>query len=294
MDKIEQLVNAEFSGLFSEIKKYIITSEQQFTGDTKIESFLWEHTLQVANISFKLSEKENLNPIIPILTALFHDAGKFVKGQYHKKDIAEEEDSIKVARKLLAQFNSKQETIENITKSLSALYNEKKENNLTADIVHDSDFIVKFGYTGIATLFQKATLRGITLGTTAYKTFSKEYTYALSLENNMRTQSAKKIAREKSHIHIDFLDNLINELNTFHNLQLKKQNNSLPCPKNKNKQIHFVLVFKDTCHICQQKLTLTNQIEKGLKCTKLISILKCKKCNNESTISFCLPELCGE
>ncbi len=294
MNTIKQLIDNKHTGLFNEIKNHIVNSEKEFTKSNNNESFLWEHTVQVANMANYISILENTNPYLPVLTALFHDAGKFVKGEYHKKDIAEEQDSIQVAKKLLQVFGADKNTIKQLTTSLSSLYNEEQKNNKIADIVHDSDFLVKFGFTGIATLFQKATLRGITVETAVLKTFSKEYTYALSLEKNMKTQSAKKIAKEKAKAHIQFLDNLINELKTYNNLNLQKIETSLPCPKDKKTLIPFILVHREFCNKCNNKLTLTHTTEKGLKCTKLISTFKCNSCQTETSISFCLPELCNK
>jgi HD superfamily phosphodiesterase len=294
LDTVKQIINGKYKGLFEKIQNHIVSSEQEFTKNDKAESFLWEHTMQVANMAKYISNLENIPPFLPVLSALFHDAGKFVKGEYHKKDVAEESDSLKVARKLLKNIGADKQFILQLTNSLSALYNEEKENDIVADIVHDSDFLVKFGFTGIATLFQKATLRGMTIETAIFSTFSKEYTYALNLEKNIRTNCAKKIAKEKSKAHMFFLDNLIGELTAYNDIKFQKIEKSLPCPNDNTIKIPFILISTKNCNKCNNELTLSYTTEKGLKCTKLISTFKCNFCQKETSISFCLPELCRQ
>lgn len=294
MKNFNHYINSNLKHLYKDLKNQIILNEQKFTKKPKYESFLWEHTKQVAVMAFHIAEKEKVEPFLPVVVALFHDSGKFLNGEYHTNDITEEKSSVKVARKILKKNHFNENLIENVANSLLALYNEDIDKTIVSNIVHDSDFLVKFGFTGITTLFQKATLRGMTLETTALKTFSKEYTYAINLEKNMRTETGKLIAEGKSKQHIEFLDNLINELNIYYNFNLRKLVQTLPCPKDENELIPYILVFSEFCKQCNDKLTLTNTIEKGLKCTKLISTFICNQGHFENEISFCLPELCGK
>lgn len=286
-------VKQNLSEIYFEIKDYIIKSELEFSKDENAESFLWEHTDFVASLSYYISKQLEIDPFEPVLTALFHDSGKFYKGQYHKQEIPEEEHSVEIAKKMLKNHKIEESIIENITESLLALYNEEKKKTEITKIIHDADFLVKFGFTGIATLFQKATLRGFSITTTMLKTFSKEYTYAMSLEKNMKTSAGKKIAIKKAKSHIKFLDKILKDFNKYYGLKIEKIENKLPCPKDENILIPFIIVTKKLCDNCNEQFTFETTIEKGLKCTKLIAKIKCVKCNEESKIEFCLPELCG-
>ncbi len=73
---IEKLLNDDFPGLFEKIKMEISKREGEFDGEGK-DSHLWEHSFQVACLANKLAEGEGCEALIPVLTGLFHDSGKF-------------------------------------------------------------------------------------------------------------------------------------------------------------------------------------------------------------------------
>jgi len=79
-----KVIETRFPGLVDSIRDTIQESEIEYEGsDNGAESFLWEHTLHVASIADRLAIAEGIDPLIPVIAALFHDAGKFIEGEYH-------------------------------------------------------------------------------------------------------------------------------------------------------------------------------------------------------------------
>ena len=95
-----------------------------------------------------------------MIAALFHDAGKFSGGKYHSDETIEEEESARIAERILRRFGMNAASIRKVLAGLRALYNEKSRGNAVAAILHDADFLSKFGALGIAGFFTKSALRG--------------------------------------------------------------------------------------------------------------------------------------
>ena len=85
---VKDIVSRSFPGLFEKTKNFIEETES-FYDENMQDSHLWEHTLHVSSIALRLAEKEKTDPLPVILAALFHDAGKFSKGEYHKDKVPE-------------------------------------------------------------------------------------------------------------------------------------------------------------------------------------------------------------
>ena len=86
-----QVIKSRFPGLIDKVREIIQDSEKAYEGrNSRSASFLWEHTIHVASIADRLAQSENLDPLIPVVAALFHDAGKFSGGQYHSEGTVEE------------------------------------------------------------------------------------------------------------------------------------------------------------------------------------------------------------
>jgi len=79
-----------YPGLLEKVQALIVEAERKFAGNAPEAegSFLWEHTLHVAGLAFRLAETEKSDPALAAVTALFHDAGKFAGGRYHADEIA--------------------------------------------------------------------------------------------------------------------------------------------------------------------------------------------------------------
>ena len=191
---INTLLDLEFPGLFSEIRKIIETSEHSFDSNMK-DSHLWEHTLNVSSITLKLAGKEKVDALPVVLAALFHDSGKFSEGIYHKDDIPEESESVMIAERTMKKFNVPGEQIEIIVKAINSLYMEGAARNELTDIIHDADFLSKSGPLGIGEFFVKGAIRGDNLINRLINSASKELTYSENMASNMRTSSGRRMAK---------------------------------------------------------------------------------------------------
>ncbi len=286
------IVESRFPGLIAEIAKIIRDSERELQGTRPgSESFLWEHTRLVAALACRLAKGQHLDPLLPAVAALFHDAGKFSAGSYHEDDIAEEEAAARIAAPLLHKFGMKSADVNRVTAGLKALYNEKSPRNPIAAIVHDADFLCKFGALGVANFFVKSTLRGCTIGSAILGHLSKELTYASSLPLNMRTAAGRRLAAKKAADSMRFFASLVSELRDAQIADLKVSRLRLPDPDDPTMTMDIRLVASATCPRCGGRWMRDCAIETGVKCRKLRIDWVCRVCRGKSETSFCLPEI---
>jgi HD superfamily phosphodiesterase/predicted RNA-binding Zn-ribbon protein involved in translation (DUF1610 family) len=286
------VVESRFPGLIDKLREIIQESENQHEGrNGHSESFLWEHTLHAASIAYQLAQSENLDPLIPVVAALFHDAGKFAGGKYHSDETVEEEESARIARKLLYEFGMRSSDVRRVLSGLKALYNEKARKNSVADIIHDADFLSKFGALGVAGFFIKSALRRRTLRSTVLGYLSKELTYASCLPLNMRTPSGRKLAAKKSSDSLRFFRTLLTELRDARIANLRIRPLRIPNPAAKNDFLNVQLVLSPTCPKCGSAWNHTWTTDKGVKCRKLNVDWTCSHCGERLETSFCLPEV---
>jgi HD superfamily phosphodiesterase len=289
---VNSLIESRFPGLMQKVRGIIQDSENAYEGQEKSsESHLWEHTMHVTSIACKLACAEGLDPLIPSIAALFHDTGKFAGGQYHSDETIEEEESAHIAEHLLREFGMKAAVIRRILSSLKALYNEKSGKNTIAAIIHDADFLSKFGALGVAAFFTKSVLRGRTLRSSILGYLSKELTYAACLPLNMRTAAGRRLAKKKSADSLKFFRSLLSELQDAGISNLRVRNLRIPSPASGKRFIKVRLVDTPLCPECSGKWNMAWMTEKGIKCTKLNLDWNCSECGKQLETSFCLPEI---
>lgn len=288
------VVDSRFPGLTEEVRKVIRESEQKYDGGSRSsESFLWEHTTHVASLAHRLALAENLDPVIPAVAALFHDAGKFAGGRYHEDAGAEEEESARIAEPLLRRFGMRSADINRVISGLRALYSEKAAKNAVARIIHDADFLSKFGALGVASFFVKSALRGRTLGSAVLGHLSKELTYAACLPSNMHTAAGRRLAAKKAADSLKFFDSLLADLRDAGIADLEVRRMRVPHPTRKKRSLEVRLVASRTCPRCGGRWQRTWTTERGVKCRKLIVDWTCRGCAGQLETSFCLPEIAG-
>jgi HD superfamily phosphodiesterase len=286
------VVESRFPGLTDKVREVIEKSERKHEGgDGSSESFLWEHTMHATLIALQLAEAEGMDPLIPAVAALFHDAGKFAGGKYHSDETAEEEESAKIAKQLLNQCGMKSADIRKVVSGLRALYGENARKNSIAAILHDADFLSKFGALGVAGFFIKSALRRRTLRSTVLGYLSKELTYASCLPLNMHTASGRKLATKKASDSLKFFRALLSELRDARIANLRIRQIQIPHPKIKNQVLKVQLVVSPTCPKCGSKCRIAWTTDKGIKCRKLNVDWACAKCSERLETSFCLPEI---
>jgi HD superfamily phosphodiesterase len=285
------LIESRFPGLIEEVRKIIEDSERAYEGvDRRSESFLWDHTMHVASIADQLAKSEGMDPLIPVIAALFHDAGKFADGRYHAEGTIEEAESARIAERMLHNHGMKAPDIKKTLAGLKALYNESAKRNRIAAILHDADFLSKFGVLGVAGFFIKSTLRGRTLRSSVLEYLSKELTYAACLPLNMHTVSGRKLADRKSKDSMKFFRSLLVELRDAGIADLKVRSLRIPSLGG-SAQLSIRMVVSPACLECGESWTMDWRTDKGIKCHKLCVDWNCSHCGKQLETSFCLPEL---
>jgi HD superfamily phosphodiesterase len=279
-------------GLVERIRRTIEESEKKFSGKKDAKAgFLWEHTVLVAAQAFRLAKTEKENPDLTALVALFHDSGKFAGGRYHADDKPEEEEAARLARATLEETGLKMADIGHVVRALRSLYQSGASRNRLADIVHDADFLAKFGYLGVANFFVKSALRGRNLESAAMDYLSKELTYAAVLPANMRTMTARRLAVKKSADTLRFYRAYLGELKEAHGMDFRIRAVEVPTAGTRARKAKVSLVLPVSCGSCGGKWETEFRTEKGLKCEKLEASFRCGACGERRSISFCLPEM---
>ncbi len=286
------VIESRFPGLIDRIREIIQESESKHKGGRRSsESFLWEHTMHATSIAYQLALAEHLNPLIPVTAALFHDAGKFSGGRIHSEDTAEEEESARIAGNLLRQYGMKSNEIRQVLSGLRALFSEKARKNKTAAILHDADFLSKFGALGVAGFFIKSALRRRTLRSAILGYLSKELTYASCLPLNMHTAAGRKLAAKKAADSLKFFRALLSELRDSHIADLRIRQVRIPHPDMGDQVLKVQLVVSPDCQKCGSGWNMGWTIDKGIKCRKLTIEWTCSRCGERLETSFCLPEI---
>lgn len=288
LDVIEGL----FPGLIAEVRRRIEDSERKFApGSAGKDSYLWEHTTHVASLAFDLAKSEKTDPVLPAVAALFHDAGKFKDGTYHQDRRPEEEDAARLAESVLRGTKMRAGDIRKIASAIRALYNARSAGNRTADIVHDADFLAKFGALGVAQFFIKSTLRGQTLRSALLGSLSKELTYAAVLPRNMRTRAGRRRAEKKSAETLRYFRSLIRELRETRIEDVEVKRVRVKPVSRPGRAVGVLLAVPRICEACGGSWRIEHRTERGVKCEKLEAEIICAGCGRRSSFSFCLPEM---
>lgn len=265
--------------------KIIQESERSFNDDAPrfTTNFLWDHSFRVGKIAYKLALKEGIDPLVPTIAAILHDAGKFVLGKYHDDDISEEEHSSSVAQKLLVNSGLSKNNIVAVKTAIYALYNEKLECNINCKIVHDADRLEKLGPLGIANFFTKMTLRGTNLSSSILKNLSRELTYTAAAPNTMLTKTGKELARTRSQKALLYFDELLEEFAYYDFGRFQVKEFEIEADQK------VTLVIPEKCHKCNGEYSVQLSKDMGIKCEKVIVNYSCNKCEQKYKTEFCLP-----
>ena len=285
-------LESRFPGLIAAARAVIEESERAFAKTRKGEgSYLWEHSSHVAALSYRLALAEKSDSLIAAVVGLFHDAGKFAGGSYHRDDRAEEESAAKIAAPLLAAAGLRALDIRRVTGALRALYASGARKSALANTVHDADFLAKFGALGVAQFFIKSTLRGRTLREAMLGPLSKELTYAACLPLNMRTAAGRRAAVKKSADSLRYFRALLGELRETQAVDLRIRRVRVIGTRSGTSAAKILLALPRACPDCGGPLVLATRTEPGLKCEKLEAEVACSACGRRTGLSFCLPEL---
>jgi HD superfamily phosphodiesterase len=296
MNEVRKLLESRFPGLHAHIEQMLVDSEARFNRQAQQtpSEFLLEHTRHTAAIAHTLAVREGVDAFLPVLVALFHDAGKFHEGLYHKDGVPEEEHAARLAAALLAQWKMDRADIEAVTTALRALYDDRLGLAPASRIVQDADRLDKLGALGVASFFTKATLRGRGLVDALAHTLSRELTYALAAPRSMLTESGRKLAREQSAKTVAFFDDLLAELENsgiaaFERRTLVVEGDFRNRDGERVVKMEVTVVTPRTCPECEGEIGVAHRIERGVKCETLKARVACQACDHAREISFCLP-----
>jgi putative nucleotidyltransferase with HDIG domain len=296
MNEVRKLLESRFPGLHARIEQTLVQSEKSYNQQTHQppSRFLLEHTQHTAAIAHKLALAEGVDPFLPVLVALYHDAGKFHEGQYHNDKVPEEEHAALLAGPMLAQDGVDRADIEAVLQALRALYDDRLECPPASRIVQDADRLDKLGALGVGAFFTKATLRGRGLNDALLQSLSRELTYAVAAPRSMFTEAGRLLARDRSAKTVAFFDDLLNDLENcgiaaFERRTLVVEGDFRTRDGTCVNKTEVTIVMPRACPDCEAQLGLAHRRERGVKCEMLKARFACKVCAWTREISFCLP-----
>jgi len=296
MDDVRNVLEARFPGLHAAIERLLVDSEARYNRQTNQapSEFLLEHTRRTAAIAYRISGMEGVDPFIPILVALFHDAGKFHDGEYHKDDIPEEEHAAVLAEKMLSEFGVEHGDVMAVLAALPALYNDKLPCVGACRIVQDADRLDKLGTLGIAAFFTKAALRSRGLIEALAQNGSRELTYALAAPRAMFTETGKKLAGAHAAKTVGYFDALLADLANWGIASFERRTIVLAEDFRSRdgasiQTMEVTIVMPRACPDCDASLGLSHVRGRGVKCEKLTARFACSNCGYARETSFCLP-----
>jgi hypothetical protein len=234
-------------------------------------------------IAERLGRDEGLDPATCRLAALFHDAGKFHRGQRHSDSRPEEEHSVEVLVQLAQPHGIPSSLVEEISEAILQLYRCDPDPTPLARVLFDADNLDKLGYLGVANFFVKRGLRGRGISPEFMVQFTVELTYARHAVACMQSTSGKGWARrtapQTQHFFRALLDQLredgladlvINELD-FDGLLIDA-------------------VVPRACS-CRRPLVPEIRQDEGIKCQKIHLVHACQDCGERYEVRFCRPRL---
>lgn len=296
MNDVQDLLETRVPGLYARIEKMLVETEERYNhrAGQAPSKFLLEHSRRAAAIALKISGMEAVDGFIPALVALYHDAGKFHDGEYHKDDVPEEEHAAVLAEKMLTEFGVGRGDIETVLTALRALYNDRLPCVGPCRIVQDADRLDKLGALGVGAFFTKAALRGRDLVDALVNALSRELTYALAAPRSMFTETGKTLAAKQAAKTIAFFDDLLGDLESWGIASFERRTilleedfrtrdgASMP-------SMEVTIVMPRACPHCKGSLPLTHWRGRGVKCEKLTARFACEGCGYARETSFCLP-----
>lgn len=297
MHDVRNLLEGRFPGLHARIEKALIEAEARYnrrhgTNDASSE-FLLEHTRRTAAIAHHIATLEGVDPFLPALVALFHDAGKFHEGEYHQDDVPEEEHAAVLAGRMLAECGLARSDIEAVLQALRALYDDRLPFAGPCRIVQDADRLDKLGALGVGAFFTKAALRGRGLIEALVQTLSRELTYSLAAPRSMFTETGKRLATEQAAKTLTFFEQLLADLERWGIAAFERRTIVLEEEFRTRdgalvQKMEVTIVMPRGCPECEGALGLTHARGRGLKCEKLTARIACR-CGYARETAFCLP-----
>lgn len=296
MNEVRKLLESRAPGLHACIEQALVECEADFNRRKQQapSEFLVDHSRQTAAIAHLLAAREGVDPFLPVLVALFHDAGKFHGGAYHDDDVPEEEHAARLAEAMLAEHGLPRADIDALTAALRALYDDRLAPESAGRIVQDADRLAKLGTLGVGAFFTKATLRGRGLVDALEQTLSRELTYALAAPRSMLTDSGSDLASRWAAASVAYFDVLLADLAecgiaAFERRTLMLHGDFRDRDGEGVDTMEVTVVTPRECPQCEGSIDLEYQRERGVKCEMLRARTACRSCGHGREMAFCLP-----
>lgn len=296
VNEVRSLLESRIPGLHADIEQTLIDAEARFNGrqGQGATEFVLNHTRRAAAIALRIASSEGVDPLVPALVALFHDAGKFHEGEYHRDDVPEEEHAAVLAERMLTQYRLPRGEIDEVLEALRALYDDRRPLGVACRVVQDADRLDKLGALGIGAYFTKAALRGRGAFAELARSASRELTYARAAPRSMFTETGRRFAVDQSARTVAYFDALLAELEQWGIASLQTRVVELEGEFRTRtgglvQRLEVTLVMPRVCPECEGALSLTHRRARGLKCDRLTSRFACGSCDYTEETAFCLP-----
>jgi hypothetical protein len=254
-------------------------------GDRTVDS-LWDHLCRTAEIAEQLGRTEGLDSFTCRLGALFHDAGKFHRGQRHGDSEPEEKRSVEVFVQFAQTHGIPERQVAEISEAILQLYRCDPEPTPLAKVLFDADNLEKLGYLGVANFFVKRGLRGGGISPEFMAQFTVELTYARHAVGCMQTESGRDWARRRAPQTQSFFRSLLDQLREDGLADLVI--NELEFDG-----LAIDAVVPSTCS-CGRGLVPEIWQDEGIKCRKIHLVHACPDCDDRYEVRFCRPRLADQ
>jgi len=244
---------------------------------------LWDHLVRVARLAEGIGKAEDVDPLACLLAGLFHDAGKFAGGLYHRDDRTEEERSVECLRELAGAHRIDGDLVEKVAGAILQLYRADPYPSHLARVLFDADNLDKLGPLGVATYFTKIGLRGRGVSPSSLTRLTVELTYARHALRSMATETGHEMALKRAPVTIRFLTDLLSSLREDGLYDFRVD------------EVIFDGLILDVVApaACECGGSLDRRIWeiKGVKCREIHLEHACARCGAAQEIRFCRPRL---
>jgi HD superfamily phosphodiesterase len=265
------------------LQEHVRREESDADLGDKVADSLWDHLSRTAVIAEQLGLAEGLDPATCRLAALFHDAGKFHRGERHGDSRPEEERSVEVLHRLAPPHGVAERLVEEIGEAILQLYRCDPQPTPLARVLFDADNLEKLGYLGVANFFVKRGLRGGGVSPDFLVQFTVELTYARHAVGCMQTEAGKEWARRRAPQTQSFLRAMLDQL---------REDGLADLVVNEVDFDGLIIdaVVPSNCG-CGHGLTPEIRQDEGIKCQKFHLVHACHSCGERYEVHFCRPRL---
>jgi len=265
------------------LREHVQREETAADRGDRIADSLWDHLLRTARIAEQLGRAEGIDPSTCRLAALFHDAGKFHRGELHGDSSPEEQHSVEILSRMARQHGIADDQVAEVSEAILQLSRGDPDPTPLAKVLFDADNLDKLGYLGVANFFVKRGLRGRGVSPSFVVQFTVELTYARHAVACMQTDAGREWARRRAPQTRRFFTSLLDQM----------RQDGLADPVITELEFDGLVidaVVPSTCGCGRALVPEIRQME-GMKCRKIHLVHACGDCDERYEVRFCRPRL---